>query len=90
MRQSVRTLGLKTPIPGGRSMQDLAKDVLAISRDGLRDRAMISASGDDERGFLSGLDEIAASGITPAERLLQRYYGPWSRDVTKVFAEEAY
>jgi glutamate--cysteine ligase len=36
MRQGVRTLGLRTPIPGGRSMQDLAKDVLAISRDGLR------------------------------------------------------
>lgn len=90
MRQGVRTLGLRTPIPGGRSMQDLAKDVLAISRAGLRDRGRISAAGDDESGFLSSLDEIAASGLTPAERLLQRYYGPWHRDLTKVFAEEAY
>ena len=90
MRQGVRTLGLKTPIPGGRSMQDLAKKVLAISRAGLRDRGMMSAAGDDESGFLSGLDEIAVSGLTPAERLLQRYHGPWGKDVRKVFAEEAY
>jgi glutamate--cysteine ligase len=90
MRQGVRTLGLRTPIPGGRSMQDLAKEVMAISRAGLRDRGRISAAGDDESGFLSSLDEIAASGLTPAERLLQRYHGPWNRDLTKVFAEEAY
>jgi glutamate--cysteine ligase len=56
---------------------------------GLLDRYP-SAAGDDESGFLSGLDEIAASGLTPAERLLQRYYGPWNRDLSKVFAEEAY
>jgi len=89
MRQSVRTLGLRTPIPGGQTMQDLARQVLSISRAGLKGR-VISAAGDDETGFLSGLDEIAASGITPAERLLQRYHGPWNRDVRKVFAEEAY
>lgn len=90
MRQSVRTLGLQTPIPGGRNLQDLAKQVVAISRTGLRDRNMLSASGDDETGFLTGLEETAASGLTPAERLLQRYHGPWNRDVRKVFAEEAY
>ncbi|MFN7056036.1 glutamate--cysteine ligase [Hyphomonas sp.] len=90
MRQGVRTLGLKTPVPGGGDMQVLAKEVLAIARTGLRERAKLSASGDDESGFLSGLDEIAASGLTPAERLLARYYGPWERDVRKVFAEEAY
>jgi glutamate--cysteine ligase len=90
MRQGVRTLGLKTPVPGGGDMQGLAKQVLAIARAGLRERGRLSASGEDESGFLSGLDEIAASGITPAERLLARYYGPWERDVRKVFAEEAY
>jgi glutamate--cysteine ligase len=56
----------------------------------LRDRARLSAAGDDESGFLSGLDEIVATGITPAERLLALYHGPWGRDVRRVFAEEAY
>jgi len=41
MRQGVRTLGLRTPIPGGRSMQDLAKEVMAISMDNERTRKVI-------------------------------------------------
>ncbi len=90
MRQGVRTLGLKTPVPGGRSMQALAKDVLVLARQGLKNRARLSASGDDETGYLAELDEIAASGFTPAERLLQRYYGAWNRDVRPIFTEQAY
>ncbi len=90
MRQGVRTLGLKTPIPGGRTLRDLALEVLALARSGLRARMRLDAAGQDEAGFLAPLDEIAASGLTPADRLLQRYYGPWGRDVRPVFAEEAY
>jgi glutamate--cysteine ligase len=90
MRQSVRTLGLRAPIPGGGSMQDLAKQVLEVARQGLRNRAKLSTSGDDETGFLTELDEIAASGLTPADRLLARYHTVWNRDVSPIFAEEAY
>lgn len=90
VRQGVRTLGLRTPLPDGRSLQDLAKDVLEISRAGLKRRAKLSVSGDDETGYLSELDDIALTGVTPAERLLQRYYGDWNRDVRQVFTEEAY
>lgn len=90
LRQSVRTLGLKAPIPGGRTLQDLALEVLELSRAGLKRRAKLSVSGDDETGYLSELDQIAQTGITPAERLLERYYGPWNRDVKPVFTEEAY
>ena len=88
--QTVRTIGLNAPVPGGRTLQDLAKDVLKIARGGLRNRAKLSVSGDDETGFLQELDQIAASGITPAERLLQAYHKDWQGDVTKVFKELAY
>lgn len=90
MRQAVRTLGLKTPVPGGGTLQDLAKQVLALSRQGLKNRAKLSVAGDDETGYLSELDEIAASGKTLADRLLERYHGPWGGDVRPVFEEEAY
>ncbi len=90
MRQSVRTLGLRTPIPGGRLMQDLAKQVVDLSRQGLRSRGNLTASGDDETGYLVELQQIAESGITPAERLLQNYHGRWNRDLSHIFAEEAY
>ncbi len=90
MRQSVGTLGLHTPIPGGRTLQDLAGEVLAISRAGLKARACLSTSGDDETGFLSELHEIAASGLTPAERLLERYRAEWGGRVEPVFEALAY
>ena len=90
MRQSVGTLGLRTPLPDGRSLRDLARDVLAISRAGLKARARVSASGDDETGFLSELDEIAESGLSPAERLLERYHTEWGRRVEPVFEALAY
>ena len=90
MRQGARTLGLKTPTPDGRDFQALALDVLAIARYGLKQRDMQSTSGDNETGFLSELDAIADSGVTPAERLLERYHTEWGRDVRPVFEALAY
>ena len=90
MRQGARTLGLKTPTPDGRDFQALALDVLAIARYGLKQRNMLSTSGDNETGFLSELDAIADSGVTPAERLLERYHTEWGEDVRPVFEALAY
>ncbi|MCZ8281148.1 MAG: glutamate--cysteine ligase [Aquidulcibacter sp.] len=89
LRRTVPFLGLKAPIRG-RSAQDVAKDVLTIARQGLRARAKLNASGDDETGFLSELDEIAASGMTPAQRLLERYHGEWGGNIHKVYETCAY
>jgi glutamate--cysteine ligase len=36
------------------------------------------------------LEEIAETGVTPAERLLDLYNGPWRGDVRRVFDEFAY
>ena len=90
VRLSVGTLGLKTPVPGGRSMRDLALDVLAISRNGLKARKKYNTAGDDESGFLSELEDIASSGLTPADRLLELYYGEWGRRVEPAFDTLAY
>ena len=90
MRQGARTLGLKTPTPDGRDFQALALDVLAIARYGLKQRGQLSTSGDNETGFLAELDAIADSGVTPAERLLERYHTEWGRDVRPVFEALAY
>lgn len=90
MRQSVRVLGLRTPVPGGGTLQDLAKQVLAISRNGLKARAKHNSSGDDETGFIAELDEIAESGLTPADRLLELYHGEWGRRVEPAFETLAY
>ncbi|MDB5418324.1 MAG: glutamate-cysteine ligase [Phenylobacterium sp.] len=89
LRADVARIGLKAEI-AGRSVQDVAKDMLAIAREGLKRRNRLSGGLVNESGYLSELDEIAASGITPAERLLELYNGPWGGDAGKVFEAFAY
>jgi glutamate--cysteine ligase len=89
LRRAVPTLGLDAPIRNT-NVQRLAKDVLAIARQGLRARAMHNEAGDDETGFLAELDEVAATGVTAAQRLLERYQTEWGGDIEKVFDACAY
>ena len=89
LRADVARLGLKAEI-AGRTVQDVAKDMLAIAREGLKRRNRLSGGMVDETGYLSELDEIADSGVTAAERLLELYHGPWQGDAAKVFDNFAY
>jgi glutamate--cysteine ligase len=65
----------------GRSLRDIARDAVAIARDGL------TARGLGEEVYLAPLEEIAASGMTQAERWLQRHERAWGGDVARIFAE---
>jgi glutamate--cysteine ligase len=85
LRNAVPRLALDAPIPGGGTLQDLGKDVMAICRSGLNTRARFNASGDNEAGFLETLDEIVATGKVPAQRLLDKYHGEWNGDVSRVY-----
>jgi glutamate--cysteine ligase len=89
MRDQVPTGALKTPFRDG-TLQDLAKDVLEISKQGLGRRAKLDSSGQDETMFLNPLHAIAQSGITPAEEMLAKYEAEWGGSVDPVFAEYAY
>ncbi len=73
-----------------RSVQDLAKDVLAIARAGLERRAVLDKKDRDESRFLDILDDIAASGRCPAEEKLALFDGRWHGSVDPVFSEFAY
>lgn len=90
LRQSVRTIGLQAPVPGGGTLQEFGKQVLDISRAGLRARGKLSVSGDDETGFLQELDRTLESGKTPAEVLLQKYSTDWDGDLGRIFKDLAY
>ena len=89
LRADVARRGLKAEI-AGRTVQDIAKDMLAIARQGLKARNRLSGGMDDETGYLSELDHIAESGITPAERLLELYNTRWAGDASRAFEDFAY
>jgi glutamate--cysteine ligase len=61
--------------------------VLDIATDGLTRRKRLNSAGDNESGFLDPLNEIVATGKTPAERLLDLYNGPWQGDLSRVYSE---
>jgi glutamate--cysteine ligase len=89
LRDDVPRLALHATIRG-RSVQDIAKDVLKIARAGLEARNLHGCKGKTEAAFLDPLDEIAQSGKTAAEHLLALYNGDWHQDVTRVFRDFAY
>ena len=89
LRVDASRIGLKAEI-AGRSLKDVAADMVAIARKGLKARANLNGGMIDETTFLTGLEEIADSGLTPADRLLELYNGPWQGDVRPVFDHLAY
>jgi glutamate--cysteine ligase len=89
LRRAVPFLGLRAPIRGN-SARDIAQATLAIARQGLKSRGITDSSGQDETHFLTELDDIASTGVTPAERLIERYKTEWGGDVRRVFEACAY
>ncbi|MEX0853614.1 MAG: glutamate--cysteine ligase [Bauldia sp.] len=89
LRGSIPRLALDAPIRN-RTVRDVARDVLALARDGLGRRGRDNQEGLDETIYLSSLDEVVASGVTPADRLLAEFTGEWQGDIDRVFAAYAY
>ena len=89
LRSEVPRLGLRAEVRG-RSVQDIAKELIDLAGQGLTARARLNAAGDNETGFLAPLQEVADTGITPAERKLALYHGAWNGSVDPAFTECAY
>jgi len=90
IRAEVPKLALKVQGPDGRSFQELGRAILDIADAGLSARARLNGAGDSEQGFLAPLREIVESGMTPADRLLERYRGAWDGDLSRIYAEESF
>jgi glutamate--cysteine ligase len=90
LRNAVPKLGLKAPIPGGKTLQDIAGRILDIASSGLTARNRLNSSGDNESGFLDPLRDIVASGKTTAEQLLDLYNGAWGGDITRIYDEMSF
>jgi len=91
LRLDVAKLGLKAEIDG-RTVRDVARDVLAISQAGLAARAQPGAGGlvPDETHFLNALHDIVERGESPSDELLAKFNGAWKGDLTDIYREYSY
>ena len=72
------------------NLREIAREVLAISRMGLKNRARKNRDGYDETSFLNTLDEVVARGTTSAEEMLSAYHTRWGGSIEPAFLEYAY
>ena len=89
LRDAVPRQGFRAAIRG-RTLLDLARQTLALARDGLARRDRRNFGGQDETRYLEPLEDLAARGVTPAEELLEKFHGPWGGSVEPIFTEYAY
>jgi glutamate--cysteine ligase len=89
LRNEVPTEGLNARF-GGRSLHEIAREVVGISRAGLKSRARLNGEGQDESVFLAPLEEVLAKKATLADDLLMLYNGRWNQSVEPVFEEYQY
>eukprot|EP00195_Chlamydomonas_chlamydogama_P012078 CAMPEP_0202896458 /NCGR_PEP_ID=MMETSP1392-20130828/5462_1 /ASSEMBLY_ACC=CAM_ASM_000868 /TAXON_ID=225041 /ORGANISM="Chlamydomonas chlamydogama, Strain SAG 11-48b" /LENGTH=492 /DNA_ID=CAMNT_0049581827 /DNA_START=127 /DNA_END=1605 /DNA_ORIENTATION=- len=83
LRVEVPRLGLRTPFRG-KTVHDVAKQVINIARGGLERR------GYDEAHFLKRLEVIVETGLSQADLLLDLYNSKWQRSVDPMFKEMMY
>jgi glutamate--cysteine ligase len=69
---------------------EIANEVLQLARAGLARRKHLDISGEDEGRYLDVLEDRLARGTTPAEELLEKFYGPWAGSVDPIYRDEAY
>ncbi|MNY50996.1 hypothetical protein D3C86_1865520 [compost metagenome] len=89
LRDAVPARALNAKFRAG-SLYDIAREVVSISREGLKRRNRLNGDGVDESQFLAPLDEVLAKEATLAEDLLSLYNGRWNGSVDPIFAEYQY
>jgi glutamate--cysteine ligase len=83
LRRDVPALGLRATV-AGHAVADLAREVLAIARAGLKRQAALDAGGHDETRYLESLEACVASGRCPGDAVREA----WRRGGLAAVADE--
>lgn len=89
LRRDVARLGFKAEICG-RSVLEIAREVVDLARRGLKARARLDSAGVDEVHFLATLQDSLERGKTPAEDLLEAFHNDWQGDIKRLYSDCAY
>ncbi|MEL6746989.1 MAG: glutamate--cysteine ligase [Pseudomonadota bacterium] len=86
LRDGVPRDGLRAQI-GQRTVREVARDVLAIAKGGLKSRASSDGLGSDETQYLVALERIVETGQTQSDRLLEKFHGEWAGEIEPIFRD---
>ena len=89
LRDDAARLGFQATI-GGRTVQDIALEVLDIARSGLKARARSGNLMENETTYLDPLVKIAKSGETMGDFTARKYLGELQSDAKALFEECKY
>ena len=89
LRDAVPRQGLAAEI-NGRTVREIAGDMVALASAGLAARARLDDRGHDERPFLDPLLAILSDGQTQAEVLLALYHQGWNQEIDPVFQAKVF
>ena len=78
LRTAVTKDALQTPFRDG-TVQDVAIEMVRIAKEGLARR------GANEENFVDGLMDMATSGVTMADEMLDKYVNKWGMCIDKVY-----
>ena len=81
--------GFKAEV-AGRSVLDIARQLVGIATEGLHSRARAGAFDRDEAHFLNALRDVTERGETPAEEMLWKYHHQWEGNIDRVYEEYSY
>jgi glutamate--cysteine ligase len=89
LRDAVPKLALAAMVRG-RTVLEIAVEVLALARAGLKRRNRCDLGGKDETRYLYVLETRLDRKTAPAQELLDKFHGPWRGSVDPIYADEAY
>jgi glutamate--cysteine ligase len=84
LRLGAPQTSLQTPFRGG-TLLDMAREIVPMAAQGLKNRGRGDGTGADESLFLAYLEDITESGQSSAEKLLDSYHGAWGGDIQKAY-----
>ena len=83
-RHGMAARGPKHPV------QDYARELVSIAREGLRRQAKINGAGEDETVYLDSLATHVEAGTCPADELIEGWKGPWNGQIQGLIEHSAY
>ena len=89
LNKDVQKYGLKSKLRG-KKIQNICIEILKLAQKGLSLRNCLNKNKKNEEHFLNTLFEIANSGVTPAEKLIDEYVDKNNNCSDQIFLDNSY